>query len=84
MPAIRSLVFKRRALLTFSIAYNGEIMSPCSYCLKKGLVCVIIADPSSCQPFSCSKYTKLNTYVLYNVRLVSLNKCIFFIYFSSL
>ena len=78
MPVIRLIVFKYYALLISSIAYNGEIISPCFYCTKKGLVYIIIAGPSSYQPFFCSKYTKLNTCVLYNVRLISLNKCIFF------
>ena len=61
MPAVRLTVSKRYTLFTFSIALNGEIISPYSHYVKKGLVCVIIANPSSCQPSSCSKYTKLNT-----------------------
>ena len=59
-------------------------MSPCSRCAKKGLVYITIADPFSHQPFSCSKCTKLNTYVLCNMRLVPLNKYIFLTYFISL
>ena len=84
MPAIRSLAFKYYTLLISSIIFNGEIMSPCSYYVKKKLVYVTITDPSSCQPFSCSKCIKLNTYALYNVYSVPLNKCVFFAYFNSL
>ena len=84
MPAIRSSTSKCYALLTSSIAFNGEIMSPCSYYLKKGLVYIIITEPSNRQPLSCSKCTKLNTYMLYNIRSISLNKCIFFTYFAIL
>ena len=49
-------------------------MSPYSYYIKKGLVYIIITDPFSCQPFSYTKYTKLNTRVLYNMRFISFNK----------
>ena len=84
MPAVRLIVFKYYTLFISSIALNGEIISPCSYYMKKGLVCVIIAKLFSCQPFSCSKCIKLNTWLLCNVHLVSLNKCIFLACFNSL
>ena len=42
MPFIRSLAFMRYVLLAASISLDGEIMSPCFYCVKKGLVCVVI------------------------------------------
>ena len=84
MPAIRSSAFKYYTLLISSIILNSEIMSPYSYYAKKGLVYIIITDPSSYQPSSYSKYTKLNTYMSYNVRSVSFNKCTFFAYFNSL
>ena len=84
MPAVRSLVSKYYIVLIYSIALNGEIISPCFYCVKKGLVCVIIIEPSSCQPSSCFKCTKLNTCVLCDVRSVFFNKCIFFICIASL
>ena len=91
MPPIKSLVLERCALLTASISLNKEIISPYSRCIKKGLVYIIIISPSSYQPSSCLKYPKANTYLLYNVRLVSLNKCIFsyycicfYIYYSLL
>ena len=47
MPAVRLTASKYYTLFIFSIAFNGEIMSPCSYYIKKGLVCVVITDLSS-------------------------------------
>ena len=70
MPVIRLTVSEYHALLISSIALNSEIINPCSYCVKKGLVCIAIAEPSNYQPSFCSKCTKLNTRVLYNVRSV--------------
>ena len=84
MPAVKLTVFKYYALLISSIALNSEIISPCSYYIKKGLVCVTITDLSSCQPFSYSKCTKSNTYILYNMRSVSFNKYTFLTRFNSL
>ena len=83
MPFIRSLVFIYHALLTTSISLNGEIMSPYSYYAKRGLVYIIIINLSNCQPSSYLKCTKANTYFLYNVRSVSLNKCIFLAYLAN-
>ena len=80
MPLIRLSIFKRRALLTTSISLNKKIISPYSYYIKKGLVCVIIINPSSHQFFFYTKCTKLNTCMLYNMRLISLNKYIFLYY----
>ena len=77
MPAVRLIVFKYYTLFTSSIALNGEIISPYSYCVKKGLIYITITDLSSHQPSSCFKYTKLNTYALYDVRSVFFNKYIF-------
>ena len=77
MPPIRLSTSKRRAFLAISISLNGEIISPCSYYAKKGLVYIIITNPFSRQPSFYTKCTKLNTYILYNIRLVSFNKCTF-------
>ena len=77
MPPIRFSMSKRCTLLAISISLNREIINPYSYYTKKGLVCIIIIKPFSRQPFSCTKCTKLNTYALYNMRLVSFNKYIF-------
>ena len=84
MPAVRSLVSEYYALLMSSIIFNGEIISPCSYYTKKGLVYIIIMDLSSHQPSSCSEYIKLNTCTSYNIRSVFFNKYIFFTCFNSL
>ena len=84
MPPIRSSTSKRCTLLTISISLDGEIMSPYSYYTKKGLVYIIITDLFSRQSSFYTKYTKLNTRALYNMRSVSLNKCIFFIYLAIL
>ena len=80
MPSIRSSMSECRALLAASISLDGEIISPYSYYIKKGLVCVIIINPSSHQFFFYTKCTKLNTCMLYNMRLISLNKYIFLYY----
>ena len=47
MPTVRLIVFKHYTLFTSSIAFDGEIINPCSYYAKKGLVYIVIADPSS-------------------------------------
>ena len=77
MPPIRSLASVRYILLAISISLDGEIMSPYSYYAKKGLVYIAITAFFSCQPSSCFKCTKANTYFLYNMRSVSTNKYIF-------
>ena len=77
MPFIRSSASKRYILLTASISLDREIISPYSYYAKKGLVYITIINPFSRQPSSYAEYTKLNTYALYNIRSVSLNKYIF-------
>ena len=84
MPPIKSTMSKRCTLLTTSISFNGEIISPCSYYAKKGLVYITIIDSFSCQPSFHTKYTKSNTCALCDVRLISFNKCTFPAYFTSL
>jgi hypothetical protein len=61
MPPIRSTALERCTLFIISISLNGEIMSPCSCYIKKGLVCIIFISPSGCQPSSYLKCTKVNT-----------------------
>ena len=46
MPAVRLIAFKYYTLFTSSITLDSEIMSPYSYYMKKGLVYIIIAEPS--------------------------------------
>ena len=47
MPTVRLIAFKCYALFTSSIALNKEIISPCFYYMKKGLVYIMFADLSS-------------------------------------
>ena len=47
MPAVRLIASKYYALFISSIAFNSEIISPCSCYIKKGLVYIIIADLSN-------------------------------------
>ena len=77
MPLIRSLASMHYVLLTTSISLDGEIISPYSYYVKKGLLYIAIIVPFSRQPSSCSKCTKVNTRFLYDMRLVSTNKYTF-------
>ena len=77
MPPIRSLASVCYTLLAASISLDSEIMSPCSYYAKKGLVYIAIIALFGCQPSSYSKCTKANTHSLCDVRSVSTNKCIF-------
>ena len=44
MPPIKSSASKYRTLLAVSISLDGEIISSCFRCIKKGLVYIIIAD----------------------------------------
>ena len=80
MPPIRSLVFACYILLAISISLDSEIISPCSYYIKKKLVYIVIAAPFSHQPSFYFKYIKANIYSLYNVHLVSINKYMFLIF----
>jgi len=68
-----------------AILLLSEVMpSPCSYCVKEGLVYIALASPLFWQPFSYSECTKLNIQSLYNVYLVSNAKCARSITFNSL
>ena len=80
MPFIRSSTFKRCTLFTTFISFNREIISPYSRYAKKGLVYIIIIFLFSRQPSSYFKCTKVNTYSLCDVRLVSFNKYRFLLY----
>ena len=84
MPTVRLIIFKYYALLISSIAFDSEIISSYSYYAKKGLVYIMITNLFSYQPSFCSKCTKLNTCMLYNMRSVSFNKYMFFTCFNSL
>jgi hypothetical protein len=45
-----------------------------SYYIEKGLVYIIIIALFNHQPSSYFKYTKLNIYLSYNIKLISKNK----------
>ena len=74
MSPIKSLAFKRYALLISTISLNSIIISPYSQYIKKGLVYIAIVALSRRQPSFYLKYTKVNTQLSYNIYLVSLNK----------
>ena len=80
MPFIRSLALGRRTCVIAVVLLFSEIMPTYSYCVLKGLVCIIIIAPLGRQPSFYTKYTKLNMRLSYNIRLVSNAKCAFFIY----
>ena len=61
MPPIKSFTFKRYTLLTIFIFLNGEILSPYSRYIKKGLVYIAIIFSSSRQPSFYLKCIKANT-----------------------
>jgi hypothetical protein len=61
MPPIRFTTFKRHTLLTILISLDGEIISPCSHCVKKGLVYIVLISPFRHQPSFYLEYTKVNT-----------------------
>jgi hypothetical protein len=61
---------------TTSISLNGEIISPYSRCLKKGLVYIILIISSSRQPSFYLEYTKANTQLSYNIYSIPLNEYI--------
>jgi len=62
MPkASSSLYAQRRACTIAAILLLGEIIpSPCSYCAKKGLICVTLASSTAQQLSSCLECTKAN------------------------
>ena len=76
MPLVRSLASKRCAYVVAVILLLSKIMPIYSCCVLKGLVCIIIIALLGCQSSFYIKYTKLNIYLSYDVRLVSNAKCI--------
>ena len=74
MPFIRFSVLKHCTLFTASISLNREIISSYFCYVEKGLVYITIVALFSRQPAFYLKCTKTNTYSLYNIYLVSVNK----------
>ena len=71
MPPIRSTASKRRTRIVSTILSLGEVIPTYSYYAEKKLVYIAIASPSSRQPSSYAKYTKVNMRSSYNVYSVS-------------
>ena len=84
MPLIRSLASKCHAYAVAVILLLGEIMPSYSYCNEKKLVYITIIAPFSCQPSSCSKYTKSNIHSSCNVKSVSNTEYLYLIHPYSL
>ena len=81
MPLVRSLVSKRlayRSKLMAVILLLNKIMPTYSHYAEKGLVYITIMTLFSRQPSSCTKYTKSNIRLSYNIYSVSNAKYIFF------
>jgi len=58
---------QHRARMVALILSSSEVILLYSRCAKEGLVYIAIVAPSSHQPSSCSKYTRLNIYSSYNI-----------------
>ena len=84
MSFVRSLVSKYYAYIVAIILLLNKIILTYFYYVLKGLVYIIIIAFLGRQPFSCTKYTKLNIRLSCNIRLVSNTKCMFLIYFYIL
>ena len=74
-PSIASMCYTALIALILSI---NKIIPSCFYCVKKGLVCIIIVALSSRQPSSYTKCTKVNMYSSYNICSISNTKCIYY------
>ena len=86
MPSVRFLAFIYLACyfkLVAVILLLNKIISIYSRYAEKGLVYITIMASFSCQPFFCTKCTKLNIYSLYNICLVFNIKYIFFIHLCA-
>ena len=84
MPPIRFLVSVCYIKLVAINFFFGKIMSSYSYYKKKKLVYIIIIALFGRQPSSYIKYTKLNMYLSYNIKLVSNTKYLYFMRSYSL
>ena len=80
-PSIASICYTALIALILSI---NKIIPSCFYCVKKGLVCIIIVALSSRQPSSYTKCTKVNMYSSYNICSISNTKCIYYLTLYSL
>ena len=83
MPAVKSLTFKCYTLLILIIILLGKIMPSCSRYAEKKLLYIIIAAPSSRQPSSYFKCTKVNMQLSYNIHSMFNIEYTLFILYSS-
>ena len=74
MPFIRFLVSERCTHIVAVILLLSEIMPSYSCYKEKKLVYIIIITPFNRQHSFYIKYTKLNIYLSYNIRLISNTK----------
>ena len=84
MPFIKSLVSKCYTYIVAIILFLGEIMPTYFCCILKGLVYIAIITLFSRQPSSYTKCIKSNIHSTCNIKLVSVVKYIYFIYFIIL
>ena len=84
MPFIKSSASKRRAYIVAVILLLSKIMPICSCCMLKGLVYIVIIALLGRQPSSCTKCTKLNMYLFYDIKSVFITKYICLICFCIL
>ena len=78
MPPFRLLLSTvRRAYVITAILLLGKVILLYSRCVKKGLVYITIAAPSSHQPSFYSKCISVNIQLSYNIYSVSDIKCIY-------
>ena len=80
MPPVRSLASKYCAYVVAIILSLSKIMPTYSRCVLKGLVYIIIIASLGRQPFSYTKYTKLNIRLSCDIKSVSNTKYTFLIY----
>ena len=80
MPFIRSSASKYYVYIVTVILLLSEIIPTYFCCVLKGLVYIIIIAPLGHQPFSYTKYTKLNMCLSYDIKSVSNIKYAFLIY----
>ena len=70
MPPIRSTAFRCYNKLMSLILSISKVMPSCSYCVKKGLLYIVITSPSSRQPSFYTKCITTNMHLSYNIYLV--------------
>ena len=77
MPPIRFSALERCLWLVLLIFSLSKIMPLCSHYMEKRLSYIAISAPFSRQPFSCTKCTRVNMQLSYNIYLVSAAKYIY-------